>query len=598
MTDLQRNRRLSAIVMADVVGYSLMMNEDEIATLEVIKDIQTDLINPLVNQHGGRIVKTMGDGFLIEFASVVEATQCSIEIQKSVFKLNGEDQSKKNINLRFGIHLGDIIETENDIYGDGVNIAARLESHSTPGGICISSAVHDQINGKIDYSFQEFGNLNLKNIKHPVKAYTLDSDAIEAKLNDIKQTYGLFNPKSIDVSAAERPSIIIMPFKNLSGDDSEGIADGIRLTLHSTLIKLPGLFLIHTGTVEKYRGKAPSSEEVRKEISTKYIIDGSIQKIGNQIRITIEVTDTERDQIILSERYDRIIHDIFSLQDEIAFEITKTLGVEFFGLDNGSDQISTKISAPEAQENFLVGLSHFYKGTQQDNSMARSLFQKVLDIEPEVGRVYGLIGLTYWRDGKLGWSEDKEQQFEKVREYAELAVQNNDPDGIGNILMGNLYLHNKEHKEALEASKIAMDKRPSCPLANALSAEIHQYIGKPEEAVTYLKHSISLAKSFPPWMLNILASSLRDKGDINTSIDAANEAVRLNYGSNKIDALVTLCCNYTGLNMMSSAKSVAETISSIDIRFSVKDYLGNLPYTDKDKLKNIRNALLTAGLTE
>ena len=215
-------------------------------------------------------------------------------------------------------------------------------------------------------------------------------------MNDIEQNYGLFNPKSIDVSAAERPSIIIMPFKNLSGDDSEGIADGIRLTLHSTLIKLPGLFLIHTGTVEKYRGQAPSSEEVRKEINTKYIINGSIQKIGNQIRITIEVTDTEQDQMILSERYDRIIHDIFSLQDEIAFEITKTLGVEFFGLDNSSDQDSSKISVPEAQENFLVGLSHFYKGTQQDNIKARSLFQKVLDIEPEVGRVYGLIGLTYW----------------------------------------------------------------------------------------------------------------------------------------------------------------------------------------------------------
>mgnify|MGYP003300354430 CR=1 FL=1 len=157
-------------------------------------------------------------------------------------------------------------------------------------------------------------------------------------MNDIEQNYGLFNPKSIDVSAAERPSIIIMPFKNLSGDDSEGIADGIRLTLHSTLIKLPGLFLIHTGTVEKYRGQAPSPEEVRKEINTKYIINGSIQKIGNQIRITIEVTDTEQDQMILSERYDRIIHDIFSLQDEIAFEITKTLGVEFFGLDN-EDQL-------------------------------------------------------------------------------------------------------------------------------------------------------------------------------------------------------------------------------------------------------------------
>ena len=227
MTDLQTHRRLSAIVMADVVGYSRLMNEDEIGALKVIKDIQTELINPLVNQHGGRIVKTMGDGFLIEFASVVEATQCSIEIQKSILQFDGEDKGKKDIVLRFGVHLGDIIETEDDIYGDGVNIAARLESHSTPGGICISSAVHDQINGKVDYSFKEFGNLNLKNIKHPVKTYTLDADAIEAKLNDIEQNYGLFNPKSIDVSAAERPSIIIMPFKNLSGDDSEGIADGI-----------------------------------------------------------------------------------------------------------------------------------------------------------------------------------------------------------------------------------------------------------------------------------------------------------------------------------------------------------------------------------
>ena len=232
----------------------------------------------------------------------------------------------------------------------------------------------------------------------------------------------------------------------------------------------------------------------------------------------------------MSERYDRIIDDIFLLQDEIAFEITKTLGVEFLSLDNNSGANSSKISDPEAQERYLVGLSHFYKGTQADNHKARSLFQEVLDIEPDAGRVHGLIGLTYWRDGKLGWSDDKEENLKKVKIFADLAIKNNDPDGIGSILIGNLYLHNKEHKKAIEASKFAIRKRPSCPLANALSAEIHQYTGQPDEAVTYLKNSIYLAKSFPPWMINILASSpLRDKGDINTSIEAANEAIKTQY---------------------------------------------------------------------
>ena len=598
MTDLKTTRRLSAIVMADIVGYSLLMNEDEIGTLKVIKNIQSELINPLVNLHAGRVVKTMGDGFLIEFASVIEATQCSIEIQKSIIKRDAKNKGKTKISLRIGIHMGDILEPESDIFGDGVNIAARLESQSLPGGVCISSTVHDQINGKIDYKFKEFGKLNLKNIKNPVTVYMLDNDTINAKINDISQNYGLYEPNSFDLSAAERPSIIIMPFKNLSGDDNEGLADGIRLTLHSILIKLPGLYLIHTGTVERYRGQEPSSQEVKKEIRTKYIINGSIQRIGNRIRVTIEVTDTSQDLIILSERYDRIIDDIFLLQDEIAFEITKTLGVEFLSLDNNSGANSSKISDPEAQERFLVGLSHLYKGTQADNHKARSLFQEVLDIEPDAGRVHGLIGLTYWRDGKLGWSDDKEENLKKVKIFADLAIKNNDPDGIGSILIGNIYLHNKEHKKAIEASKVAISKRPSCPLANALSAEIHQYTGQPDEAVTYLKNSIYLAKSFPPWMINILASSLRDKGDINTSIEAANEAIRLNTGPNRIDSLVTLCCNYHRLDMMPSARRMAESITSIDINFSVKDYIRNLPYTDTGTLDGIEEALLGAGLNK
>ena len=233
MTEFKTKRRLSAIVMADIVGYSFLMNEDELGTLKITKVIQSELINPLVKLHGGRVVKTMGDGFLIEFASVIEAAQCSIKIQKSILQFRTKLSSNRNISLSIGLQMGDIIETESDIYGDGVNITAKPESHSSPGGICISSTVYDQINGKIDYYFNEFGNLNLKNIKNPVKVYMLDEDTINANMNDGPQNYGLYEPDSFDLSAAERPSMIIMPFKNLSGDDNEGIADGIRLTLHS-----------------------------------------------------------------------------------------------------------------------------------------------------------------------------------------------------------------------------------------------------------------------------------------------------------------------------------------------------------------------------
>lgn len=586
-------RRLAAIVSADVVGYSRLMGIDEAGTLATLRAHRQTLIDPAIAQHGGRIVKTMGDGLLLEFPSVVNAVECCVQVQRGMIERNRGVNEDRRITFRIGVNLGDIIIDGDDIHGDGVNVAARLQGMAEPECICVSASVFEQVTGKLDLEFVDLGNQTLKNIERPVRVYSLTAPISNDASEPVPRVPLAGIVDDIDFSGFERPSVIVMPFKDLGGAEQGSLAEGLRLCLHSVLIKMSGLFLVHTTVAEGFRGRDYSHAEVGQEINVRYVIEGAVQRSGDRVRVTIELTDTVRQQLKWGERYDRVLEDIFDLQDEVALEIVKALDIE---LRAGAyvRHLFPKTTNRLAREKFHRAISHFYKGAPGDSHIARQLLTEFGELEPDVPLCLGLIAVTHWRDAKFGWSDDPVESLHKAEEFAERTIALGDPEGLGYTIMANISLHQQQHERALTAAEEAIERRPSCPLANGLHAEVMQYSGRPDEAIAGMKAAIRLSRSFPPWILNTLASSLRDNKEIEESITVANEAVRL--APDTLDALVTLCSDYSLASMHHDAKRIGRQIVRIDPSFSVKRYADGQPYKDKAMLQRIVDGLSSAGL--
>jgi len=589
-------RRLAAIISADVVGYSRLVGADETGTLAALRAHRDELIDPLIAEHDGRIVKSMGDGLLLEFASVVDATQCAIAVQQGMAERNRDVDSDRRIIFRIGINLGDIVIDGEDILGDGVNIAARVEKLSEPGDVCISATAYDQIAGKLETNFVDLGEQALKNIERPIRIYSLSgkiSDAADRQQRREELFHDTVAVKNL--SHFDRPSIVVMPFKDLGGGDQDSLAEGLRLSLHSMLIKLSGLFLLHTGTVERYREQEVSAVEVGTDLGVRYVVEGAVQRVGNRVRVNLELTDCPARQLVWSERYDRVLDDIFELEDEIALEIVDALDITLRAGESGRAWWRGH-SNPAMRQYVHRGISHFYKGSKDDNSAARRLFEKLDTMQPNWPQCLGLIAATHWRDAKFGWSADPAGSNEKAAVLAERSIELGDPDGIGHAILGQIRLFQRRHHEAIEACGEGLARRPSCPLANGLSAEVMQFCGDPGRAIVRMKEAIRHVQVFPPWMAYILAASFRDNGDLDDSIAAAKEFVRL--FPDELDGWIILCSDYILSDSNYEAKKVAQQILRLDPSFSISSFAESQPYRDQTTLESFIEGFSRAGLPE
>lgn len=588
-------RRLAAIVSADVVGYSRLIEADEEGTIAALRDHREQVFDRKIGEYDGRVANTAGDSLLIEFSSAVDALRCATEVQQETAHRNEKVPEELRLEFRIGINVGDVVVQGDDLLGDGVNIAARLQSLADPGGICISASVREHVTGKLDFDYTDLGKLRLKNIERSVRAYELagTSDAHPRIRQPVALSDG--GDSTFDASPFKRPSIIVMPFKDLGGADETSLAEGLRLSLHSVLIKLPGFFLLHTATVEGYRGQDYSAVDVGKEIDVQYVVSGAVQCARERVRVMVELTDTSAQQLVWGETYDRILTDIFDLQDEISLEIVKALDIELRAGDVGRLRFST-ISNPSAREFLHRGVSHLYQGDRENTLRARRLMEKVDEIEPNVPACLGMIALTYWREAKFGWSDDPSASLKAAADYARRTIDLGDPEGVGHTIMGYVHLHQRRHDEAMASSIEAQSRRPSCPLSNGLLAEVMRYCGKPDEAIMRMKDAMKLSRTFPPWMINNLAASLRDDDQIKASISAAKEAVQL--FPDDLDGLVTLCCDYDLSSMPADAEAMAQQILSTDPAFSVVRYAESQPYADQAVSNRIVESLKRAGLPE
>lgn len=587
-------RRLAAILSADLAGYSRLMHEDEEGTLAALKAHRGELIEPKIAAYGGRIVKTIGDGVLLEFSSAVDAVRCAVEIQREMARRNEGVTDRRRMLFRMGINLGDVLVEGEDIYGDGVNVAARLETLSDPGGICISHRVYEQVAGKIAANIHDIGEQALKNIEAAVHAYRIETAASATAATGRRHV----SPASpgFEFSRRERPSIALLPFRNLSGDPAQDyLAEGLRLGILSSLVQLSGLFLIGTEAVNGYREREAPAAQIACEVGVRYVLGGAVQRTGDRIRATLQLTDVEAREIIWAERYDRVLDDLFKMQDEITQEVIISLDVELLGREHDRIWFS-QLTGPESRELYLRGISHLYAGTKDDNAAAGRMFEELARVQPDTVHGPGCAALTHWLDAYFGWAESASRSRDRALEWAEKALTYKQNNGFGYVVLGHLQLFEGKHDEALKNCRVAADLRASCPLAFGLLSSVQTYCGDPQEAVKNAREALQLERIYPPWLINILAAAYRDGGKVGLSIPAAKEATRLD--PEQTDARIILCSDYALGGARDQARDMANEITGLDPSFRLSSYAASQPYKDAATLDRLIDNLREAGLPE
>jgi len=523
-------RKLAAILSADVAGYSRLMGEDEEATIRTVTAYR-DVMAALVRQHRGRVVDAPGDNLLAEFASVLDAVQCAVAIQRELYARNTALPPPRRMQFRLGLNLGDVIPDGERIYGDGVNIAARLEGLAEAGGICISGTVYDQVATKLPLTYKFLGQQTVKNIARPVRAYRVQAASGPAdRKGRLRNRWGarlspkvavwvvglllvlgggvaswrLFVHPSLLTPLPAKPSIAVLPFVNMSGDpEQEYFSDGMTEDLITELSTLSGLFVIARNSVFTYKGKAVKPDQVGRELGVRYMLEGSVRKAHNRLRITAQLVDTTTGYHLWAQNYDRDFHDIFAVQEEIARRITRALAVRLT-MQEEKHMGRPYTSSPVAWEYFMRGAELNRRYTSQENAQARALFEKAIELDPEFARAYANLATTHRQDWTFAWSQDRETSEELAYRLAhqavELARRELEPKpSLPYALQqwGLVLLYRGRHQEASDAAEEAVRRNPNYADGYGLWALVLIYRGEPEEALRKTQEAMRLNPQYP-----------------------------------------------------------------------------------------------------
>jgi len=433
-------RRLSAIFASDIVGYSRLMEADEEGTLARMNAHRREFLEPAVAQNRGRIVKRTGDGVLIEFSSAVDAARCAIDVQRGMGERNAGVSPERRIELRIGIHVGDIMIEDDDIFGDGVNIAARLESIAQPGGICISDDAYRQVRGKVNVNFQDSGEQELKNIARPVRVYQLRPEAAPAAA---KPASGLALP--------DKPSIAVLAFQNMSGDvEQEFFADGIAEDIITALSKAHWLFVIARNSSFSYKGKSVDVREVGRDLGVRYVLEGSVRKAGNRVRITAQLIDATSGHHVWAERYDRALEDIFAVQDEITRSIIGAIAPGIVAAE--IQRTRGKEAAQLGQwERVMRAHWHVWRFTREDCREAFHLTDEILRRDPNNALALADLSFNWHFGGVFGWTtEPIAKAMEKSGDAARRAVAAEDRDATAQAVLAVYEVFSNRHDDAIK----------------------------------------------------------------------------------------------------------------------------------------------------
>lgn len=481
------NRKLTAILVADVQGYSRLMGLDEEQTLRRLREYQ-GLIKELIVEHRGRLIDAPGDAFLVEFGSVLEALQCGVKVQKELGQRNAQLPMDRRMKLRIGINLGDVIADGDSVYGDGVNIAARLQTLAEGGGICVSGSVYDNVRNQQDFRWESLGEQTLKNIAQPVRAYLLllEPAAPEASGSVPER-----------VKSTQKPSIAVLPFENLSTDpEQEYFADGVTEDILTALSRIRWFFVIARHTVFAYKGRAVEVRTAARELGVRYVLEGSTRKAAGRIRVTAQLSDGETGKQLWAKRYDREYDDIFAVQDDLTEAIVGALEPEL-GKAERERAKSKRPESLDAWDSYQRGLWHLYRYTKDDLKEARRLFGRAADLDTRLGVAFSGLAETYYFALVYGYSDSVDSDREAALVAARKAVELDDEDAGAHCTLGRVHYARREHDAAITELKTAIELSPSLAWGHYGIGAALVFSGRAEEAVSYLEKAITLSPRDP-----------------------------------------------------------------------------------------------------
>ena len=467
----REERRLAAILSADVVGYSRLMGANESGTLARLKAHREEIIDPTIAGYRGRIVKLMGDGVLVEFASVVDAVQCAAVIQTAMADRNAGVAEEQRFELRIGINLGDIIVDGDDIYGDGVNVAARLQEMSEPGRTCVSGVVFESVKDKLDLGFRDLGPQRVKNIAEPIHAFQVRDDPT-----------GATAAAPTKDSQPHRPSLAVLPFANLSGNPEEDyFADGMTEDLITEFSRFQELIVIARNSVFVYKGRAVKVQEVGRELGVRYVLEGSVRKAGTRVRITAQLVEAASGHHLWAERYDREIDDVFAVQDEVTRMIVATLAGKLDATERRRARAAAeRTDNLEAYDLVLRGREIWLRSTPEDNLAARTLYEKAIELDPDYARAYAGLAWTYLEEG---WTTGSEAAHDRALSYARKGVRINPASHSNYLTLGWVCLANGLTDQAADAIERGIELNPNDSDGLGMLAYALCMQGKPDEAI-------------------------------------------------------------------------------------------------------------------
>ena len=489
MAEVREERRLAAVLSADVVGYSRIMGADEWGTLTALKSHRNELINPKISEHNGRIVKLMGDGILAEFASAVDAVRCAIEIQRSMPDRNAAVPEDKWILFRIGINVGDIILEDDDIYGDGVNIAARIQELADPGGICLSRTARDQVRDRLEVKLEDLGEVEAKNIIRPVRVFRVsgEDDGI-ATLTDFRG-----GGSAVPTRTADKPTIVVLPFTNLSGaPEQEYFSDGITEDIIAGLSRNRSFFVISRSTSFTYKGRAVDIGQVAKELGVRYVLEGSVRKGGARLRISGQLADAAGGHHIWSERYDRELEDIFDLQDEITQSI---IGAISPGILSAEIQRARRkdTESLDAWDLTMRGHWHIRRFSKEDNAEARRLIGKAIEIDPGSATAHSDLAFASHMSAVFGWSDSPVDAHIQLGESARSAVLADELNAFAHTTLGIFELFSGRHDDAISRLERAIDLDPNLAFARGYLGTTYAFGGESDAAILNLEGALRLS---------------------------------------------------------------------------------------------------------
>lgn len=487
---MAESRRLAAILAADIAGYSTLMGADEARTVRDLKDHQA-VVLPMIGEHGGRIIDTAGDGILAEFASVVNAVECALAVQGTMQTRNLAAEPQRRMRYRIGINLGDVIYDEARVYGDGINIAARLEGIADPGGVCISRQVYELVEWRLAMNVRPLGPQTLKNIARPIDAYAIDVG-------------GSFDPSSSPPRVLGKPSIAVLPFANMSGDpEQEYFSDGITDDIITALSRIRQLLVVARNTTFTYKGRAVNVQAISRELSIRYVLEGSVRKVGNRVRISVQLVDGETGSHLWAEMYDRSLEDIFAVQDDITTIVVGTIDPEISRAEQERvrRERSERLSAWDCYQR---GLWHLWKFSRDGVGESKSQFHRAIEIDPSFSASYAALSFAQLQEFNQGLSDDPAASLSVAFKTAKSAISIDDSDPLPHWAIAFVYLFRREFENAIDESRNAIDINPSFAAAYTIIGHAHAFNGQPAEAIPWYEKAMRLSPKGPMTWLNMM----------------------------------------------------------------------------------------------